>query len=340
MTENATVSTPAHPGEPLILTERIAAPRDAVFDFLVDPDKLSRWMGQVAIDPTPGGSFRLDMGDHAALGEVLAVDRPNSIAFTWGWDHVPEVPPGSTTVTISLVEEGSDTLVELRHEGLPLGPADEHRGGWTNCLERLPYAVARAALLVAERDLMLAREQVAAQRRALPPGPLVDDYMFVDTDGGEVSLTSLFTAPDRPLVLYHFMLGKQQERACPMCSLFVDGWSSVAGHLAENLDFAIVTAASAEENAALVAENGWRDLRFLSAGDNSFKVDIGGEDADGGQSPFISVYELTPDGPRLTYGGAAQLSPDHWRGVDLLSPVWHLLDLTPNGRGDWMPGGM
>ncbi|WP_406137344.1 DUF899 family protein [Streptomyces sp. NBC_01089] len=23
------------------------------------------------------------------------------------------------------------------------------------------------------------------------------------------------------------------------------------------------------------------------------------------------------------------------RGIDLLSPVWHLLDLTPRGRGDW-----
>jgi predicted dithiol-disulfide oxidoreductase (DUF899 family) len=23
------------------------------------------------------------------------------------------------------------------------------------------------------------------------------------------------------------------------------------------------------------------------------------------------------------------------RGIDLLSPVWHMLDLTPRGRGDW-----
>jgi predicted dithiol-disulfide oxidoreductase (DUF899 family) len=25
------------------------------------------------------------------------------------------------------------------------------------------------------------------------------------------------------------------------------------------------------------------------------------------------------------------------RGIDLLAPVWHLLDLTPQGRGDWHP---
>ena len=23
------------------------------------------------------------------------------------------------------------------------------------------------------------------------------------------------------------------------------------------------------------------------------------------------------------------------RGIDLLSPVWNVLDLTPEGRGDW-----
>jgi predicted dithiol-disulfide oxidoreductase (DUF899 family) len=23
------------------------------------------------------------------------------------------------------------------------------------------------------------------------------------------------------------------------------------------------------------------------------------------------------------------------RGIDLLNPVWHVLDLTPQGRGDW-----
>ena len=31
------------------------------------------------------------------------------------------------------------------------------------------------------------------------------------------------------------------------------------------------------------------------------------------------------------------MAPGHWRGMDLLSPVWNFLDLTPEGRGDWMP---
>jgi predicted dithiol-disulfide oxidoreductase (DUF899 family) len=25
------------------------------------------------------------------------------------------------------------------------------------------------------------------------------------------------------------------------------------------------------------------------------------------------------------------------RGIDLITPVWNLLDLTPQGRGEWYP---
>ena len=31
------------------------------------------------------------------------------------------------------------------------------------------------------------------------------------------------------------------------------------------------------------------------------------------------------------------MGDDHYRGVDLLSPVWNMLDLLPQGRGNFMP---
>ena len=41
---------------------------------------------------------------------------------------------------------------------------------------------------------------------------------------------------------------------------------------------------------------------------------------------------------RHVYSNWAQLADDRReRGIDLLSPVWHLLDLTPAGRDDWYP---
>lgn len=57
-----------------------------------------------------------------------------------------------------------------------------------------------------------------------------------------VRLSELFTAPDRPLVIYHLMYGKKQTKPCPMCTMWVDGWNGVAHHIAQNVDLAIVAA--------------------------------------------------------------------------------------------------
>ena len=41
---------------------------------------------------------------------------------------------------------------------------------------------------------------------------------------------------------------------------------------------------------------------------------------------------------RHVYSRGAEMADDRReRGIDLLSPVWHLLDLTPQGRGAWYP---
>ena len=198
------------------------------------------------------------------------------------------------------------------------------------------YTTAREELRAAELALMHQREAVAEARRKLPPGPIVDDYVFASADG-DVRLTELFTAADRPLVLYHFMLGRSLDDPCPMCAMWTDGWAAVADHLAQTVDFAIVSSAPVDKTMEVARARRWDALRWVSASDNTFKTDLGGEDAEGGLWPFVSVYELDDGQPRLTYSGGAHIQDEHWRGVDLLSPVWHLLDLTRPGRGDWMP---
>lgn len=206
------------------------------------------------------------------------------------------------------------------------------------------YQTARSDLRDAELALMQQRESVAAMRRALPLGPVADDHTFVTSDGpgtedGEaVTLDQL--VGDRPLVLYHFMFGDTMTEPCPMCSMcsmWADGWSGIVDHVEQNVDFALVTNATAEQNHALAAANGWQSLRWLSAADTSFKRDYGSADADGNQSPVVTVFERVDGRVHLSYDGAAHSSGEHWRGVDLLSPVWHLLDLTRSGRGDFMP---
>jgi predicted dithiol-disulfide oxidoreductase (DUF899 family) len=328
----------------------IDAPLDAVFDFLVVPEKLFSWMGfDGEIDPTPGGVFRVSYrsGDVAA-GEYIEVSRSHRVQVSWGWEGSEDLPPGSSRVAFDLSADpaaedtGSPrTRVRMTHTGLPTTAlGDRHAEGWTYFLPILAHRAARDELRAAEVELMLQRERVAAMRRELPLGPSGSDYEFdeiVDGETRRVALADLFTSADRPLIVYHFMYGKQQTSACPMCSMWMDGWNAVAHHLAENVDFVVASSADAVDWSALAERRGWNNLRLVSAAPSTFKLDIGGEDADGNLEPVISVWELVDGEPRLTYSGGAHIDGDHWRGIDLLSPVWHMLDLTRAGRVDWMP---
>jgi len=229
---------------------------------------------------------------------------------------------------------------------------DESIGGGSDVrYTKLPnespdYLAAREDLRLAELDLMRHRERVAEQRRQLPPGPVVDDYAFVegpadleagDAPVGTVRLSELFSAPDRALVAYHFMYGKRQASACPMCTMWIDGFNGVGHHLAQNLDFVVVAAADPATLRAHGRARGWRNLRLLSCADNQFKYDLGSEDSDGNQDSTLSVFTRDADGAvRLSYTVKPRMTDEiDQRGIDLLCPTWHFLDLTPNGRGDW-----
>jgi len=201
---------------------------------------------------------------------------------------------------------------------------------------------AREDLLAAEVELMQARERVAEMRRKLPAEP-VDDYELTVTRAGSTEppeskrLSELFTAPDRTLVLMQFMLGEAQTAPCPMCSMWADGYNGVVSHLEQRVDFGIVAAADATELRNLAESRGWDNLMLVSSAGTSLKTDLGMQDDQGNQWPGVSVFRLEDGRPVHHYTGGAHLTGDHWRGVDLLSPLWHFLDLTPEGRGDWMP---
>ena len=144
----------------------------------------------------------------------------------------------------------------------------------------------------------------------------------------------------QPLVLVHFMYGKKQEQFCPMCTMWADGYDGVVPHLEQNLNFGVVVAGDLAAMRGYARGRGWRHLRLLSAGTSSFKRDLGTEGEDGGQQPGVSVFTRDDDGRvRHFYTGGASMDATHLRGMDLLSPVWNFLDLTPAGRGEWFPSG-
>ncbi len=220
----------------------------------------------------------------------------------------------------------------------------------TNLTNESPeYLAKREELRLAEIELMRQRERVAALRRQLPAGAPIQDYEFEegpadlytgDTPTRNVRLSELFTGPNRSLIIYHFMYGKAQTSPCPMCTAWIDGYNGVAHHLAQNLDFAIVAAADLPTLRAYARTRCWDRLRLLNSRTNTFKSDLGSENARGSQDSMISVFTKESDGTlRHFYSAHPWLAPDiRERGIDLLSPIWNLLDLTPQGRGDWYAG--
>lgn len=214
--------------------------------------------------------------------------------------------------------------------------------------ESAEYLAAREELRLAEIELMRRGEEVAARRRALPPGPPVDDYVFLegpaDLGAGdepvrEVRLSELFTAPERPLLMYQFMYGKADTDPCPMCTMWIDGFSNIGHHVTRNADFVIAAAADPPVLRQHARDRGWHRLRLLSCGDSTFKYDTGSEDEDGAQDSTVSVFTRDADGTiRHFYSAHPRMSDEIGeRGIDLLAPVWPLLDLLPKGRGDWYP---
>lgn len=193
-------------------------------------------------------------------------------------------------------------------------------------------------------------EQVAAMRRQLPLGRVLDDYVFHEgpadlsrnapSDFRDVKLSQLFEPGKNELVVYHMMYGPGWEEACPMCTMWCTGLDAIAPYISERVNFAIV----AKEGIAKIREwakkRGWRHARLLSSSASTFNRDLGAEEPDGGQNPMVSVFVKDDDGKiRHAYTKSASLDDDNNRGMDLLSPVWNIFDLTPSGRGDWLPAG-
>jgi uncharacterized protein YndB with AHSA1/START domain len=97
------------------------------------------------VDPRPGGTIRWTHanGDSCA-GRFVELVPARRIVFTYGWERADVgVPPGSTTVEITVRPSGAGTELRLVHRGLAGPMADAHAGGWDNYLRRLAATAER-----------------------------------------------------------------------------------------------------------------------------------------------------------------------------------------------------
>jgi uncharacterized protein YndB with AHSA1/START domain len=152
----------------------IAAPRPLVFDFLRTTERWAAWWGAGStIDARAGGRVLIrHPGGVEMTGEVLEVDPPARIVFTYGYAAGGAIPPGGSRVTIVLDEVEAGTRLHLTHAFADEPVRDEHVQGWRFQLSLFANAVANvqhadSATPVDRWFAAWAEPDAAARRRAL-----------------------------------------------------------------------------------------------------------------------------------------------------------------------------
>lgn len=201
---------------------------------------------------------------------------------------------------------------------------------------------ARKIFLKKEKEFNKIRDQLSAERRALPMVKIDKDYRFITNDG-EKSLSDLF-GKNSQLIVYHFMYGPDWDEGCPRCSHIADNFNGIDVHLnARDTSFLAISNASLDKLNAYKKRLGW-SFNWASAVNTDFGVDFnvtfpGKKSANGRGYNYtdkimadelsgLSVFKKLDDGTIChTYSTYA-------RGLDMLMGSYHFLDLTPKGRDE------
>jgi uncharacterized protein YndB with AHSA1/START domain len=133
----------------LLLTRVFDAPRALVFQAWTAPEQIARWWGpqgfslfSVQLDIRVGGRFRIGMRsptgtEHWKQGIYREIVAPERIAFSFAWEDAAGQPGHETLVTVTFSEQGDKTELTLRQAVFATVAArDDHRAGWTSCMQR------------------------------------------------------------------------------------------------------------------------------------------------------------------------------------------------------------
>jgi uncharacterized protein YndB with AHSA1/START domain len=131
----------------LTLKRRLEASPQAVYDAWTDPKKIVKWFGpdngpveHASVDVRVGGKytvmFRTEDGEQHQVSGIYREVVPNEkLVFTWAWRSTPE---RESLVTILIKPDGAGSLLTLQHERFFDEKArDDHRRGWSGCLDKL-----------------------------------------------------------------------------------------------------------------------------------------------------------------------------------------------------------
>jgi predicted dithiol-disulfide oxidoreductase (DUF899 family) len=209
---------------------------------------------------------------------------------------------------------------------------------------------ARVALLEHEKALTRHRDQVSAERLALPWLRIEKAYVF-DGPNGKLTLSELFQGRSQ-LCIKHFMMAPGAQHQCVGCSLEVDHVDGILPHL-ENHDvsYAVVARAPIEEIEVVRKRMGWKFLWVSSFGSDfnyDFHVTFKPEDVAAGRAQYnfrpapewtASVQDLS--GRSVFYrdeaGAIFHTYSAYSRGGEDVLGIYGILDSMPKGRNETGP---
>ena len=110
----------------------INASRETVFGYFTDSTRWARWWGQGStIDARAGGAVQIvHPGGVQVAGEILEIDPPTRLVFTYGYVSGTPMPVGASVVTIQLEDDQQGTRLDLSHVFADEKLRDEMVQGW------------------------------------------------------------------------------------------------------------------------------------------------------------------------------------------------------------------
>jgi predicted dithiol-disulfide oxidoreductase (DUF899 family) len=218
-----------------------------------------------------------------------------------------------------------------------VGSANEPVANIAKIVTRDEWLVARKELLAREKEFDHERGRLTEARRKLPMVKVEKEYGF---DGRQGALTHLdLFEGRRQLIVYHLMFDPERSTACKHCSCVMD---NIAGSLvqltARDTSFAAISRAPIAKIETFKKRMQWT-FPLVSSLKNDFNYDYNVTlDTDRGSTvynyktfdyrgelPGLSVFFRDNDLIFHSYS-------TYFRGLDILLPMYHLLDRTLRGR--------
>jgi predicted dithiol-disulfide oxidoreductase (DUF899 family) len=217
-------------------------------------------------------------------------------------------------------------------------------------VSRDEWTTARRQLLLKEKELTRLRDQINAERRALPWVKIEKPYIF-DTEHGKETLADLFDGRSQ-LIVKHFMFGPDWPEGCVGCSFESDHVDGALPHLEHHdVTYVAVSRAPLSRLQEFKRRMGWR-FDWVSSLDNNFNYDfhVSFTPEQIAQGQVYYNHDMRPfqceemSGRSVFYRDAAgdvfHTYSSFARGGEPHLGTYQYLDITPKGRDETINGNL